>query len=105
MNFADIHLLQSVTQAPCVTISLPTHRTAPDNLQDRIRLKNLVAQASERLTKEYGQRQIAHVVTQLEQLVADIDVQKNLDGLVLCVNHDIARSFVLPFTASRLRGL
>lgn len=98
MNFADIRLLQSVTQAPCVTISLPTHRTAPDNLQDRIRLKNLVVQASERLSNDYGQRQIADVLTQLEQLVAEIDVQKNLDGLVLCVNQDMARSFVLPFS-------
>ena len=98
MNFADICVLQSVTQAPCVTISLPTHRTAPDNLQDRIRLKNLVARASERLIKDYGQRQIAHVLMQLEQLVAEIDVQKNLDGLVLCVNHNMARSFVLPFS-------
>jgi hypothetical protein len=98
MNFADIRLLQSVTQSPCVTITLPTHRTSPDNLQDRIRLKNLVVQASERLIKDYGQREIAHVLTHLNQLVEQIDDQANLDGLVLCVNHDMAQCFVVPFT-------
>jgi hypothetical protein len=66
-------------------------------MQDRIRLKNLVVQASERLIKDYGQRQIAHVLTHLNDLVEQIDYQTNLDGLVLCVNHDMARHFVLPF--------
>lgn len=97
MNYADIRLLQSVTQSPCVTITLPTHRTSPDNMQDRIRLKNLVVQASERLIKDYGQRQIAQVLTHLNDLVDHIDYQTNLDGLVLCVNQDMARHFVLPF--------
>jgi hypothetical protein len=98
MNYADIRLLQSFTQSPCVTISLPTHRTAPDNLQDQIRVKNLVVQATERIISDFGKRQVDQILLRLEQLVAEIDYQTNLDGLVLCVNHDMARSFVLPFT-------
>ena len=46
MNRHDIHLLQKIKGSPAVTITLPTHRTAPDNRQDPIRVKNLVKQAA-----------------------------------------------------------
>jgi hypothetical protein len=98
MNHSDIRQLQAVTQSPCVTISLPTHRTAPDNLQDHIRVKNVVVQATERIISDYGKREVAPILLRLEQLVSEIDYQTNLDGLVLFVNHDIARRFVLAFS-------
>jgi hypothetical protein len=62
MNHSDIRQLQAVTQSPCVTISLPTHRTAPDNLQDHIRVKNVVVQATERIISDYGKRSCADFV-------------------------------------------
>lgn len=36
---------------PCVSMFLPTHRTAPENEQDPIRMKNLLARAEEQLVQ------------------------------------------------------
>jgi hypothetical protein len=40
----------------CVTISLNTHRTHPDNAQDVIQLKNLLKEAEERIVNEFGKK-------------------------------------------------
>ncbi|MHB1355395.1 MAG: AOC03_06830 family ribosome hibernation factor [Anaerolineae bacterium] len=95
MNRQDIRLLQQVVDYPCLTITLPTHRTSPDNKQDRPRLKNLVAQATARLLTEFNKREMEALFTRLEGLVASISFRNTLDGLVLCVSKDIARSFML----------
>lgn len=98
MNRKDIRQLQSLRGYPAVSILLPTHRTAPDNRQDPIRVKNLVGQASNRLLAEFARRDIQPVLDQLEALVAQIDYRYTLDGLALFVNRAIARKFYLPFT-------
>ncbi len=38
--------LATKKDSPCVTISLNTHRTYPDNTQDEILLKNLLKEAN-----------------------------------------------------------
>ncbi len=97
MNRHDIHLLQQISGYPAVTITLPTHRTAPDNHQDPIRVKNLATEAAGRLLKEFSRREIQPLLLRLEQLVSDIDYRNALDGLALFVNRDMARAFYLPF--------
>lgn len=98
MNREDIRLLQDVRIYPSLSITMPTHRTAPDNRQDPIRLKNLVTQATNRLLGEFSRRELEPLFSRLDSLVAAIDWRNTLDGLALYVNHDLARSFVLPFT-------
>lgn len=98
MNRQDILDLAAVREYPCLTITLPTHRTSPDNRQDPIRLKNLVTEAINRLSGETGKREAATVVRRLEELTADIDHQHNLDGMALFVNATIAQMHRLPFT-------
>ena len=97
MNRHEVHLLQEVKGYPAVTITLPTHRSSPENRQDPIRVKNLVNQAADRLLKEFGKREIEPLLLRLEKLAEDIDYRNTLDGLGLFVNHDFARSFYLPF--------
>lgn len=97
MNHHDIHLLQQVRGYPALTITLPTHRTAPDNRQDPIRLRNLVDQAAQRLNAEVGRREAEPLLARLEQLVGQIDFRYTLDGLALFVHRDFARAFKLPF--------
>jgi Bacterial archaeo-eukaryotic release factor family 3 len=97
MNRHDVRLLQAVQTYPCVSILLPTHRTAPDNRQDPIRVKNLVNEATNRLLTEFSQREIATVLARLDALVAEIDYRYTLDGLALFANQDIGREFPLPF--------
>ncbi|MBE2202392.1 MAG: hypothetical protein IAE79_27520 [Anaerolinea sp.] len=98
MNRHDIFLLQQVSGYPALTLTLPTHRTTPDNRQDPIRVKNLVTQAANRLLGEFSKRDIEPLLARLEKLAGDIDYRYTLDGLVLFVNHDFARSFQTPFT-------
>jgi hypothetical protein len=98
MNRHDIHLLQQISGYPSLTITLPTHRTAPENRQDPIRLRNLVSQATDRLLKEFSKRDMNTLLSRLDQLVNQIDFRNTLDGLAIFVNNDFARTFQLPFT-------
>jgi hypothetical protein len=56
MNRHEIHLLQQIRGYPVLTITLPTHRTSPDNRQDLIRVKNLVEQAAVVYSKNSANR-------------------------------------------------
>jgi hypothetical protein len=98
MNRHEIHLLQQISGYPALTITLPTHRTSPENFQDPIRVKNLVEQATNRLLEEFSMREIAPLLARLEKLVEGIDFRNTLDGLALFVTRDFARAFQLPFT-------
>lgn len=98
MNRHEIHLLQQISGYPALTITLPTHRTAPNNRQDSILVKNLVEQAANRLLEEFTKREIAPLLERLEKLTEEIDYRYTLDGLALFVNHDFARAVQLPFT-------
>jgi hypothetical protein len=98
MNRHDILELAALRGYPRLTITLPTHRTSPDNRQDPIRLKNLVGSAAERLTGEFGKREVAGILQALDGLADTIDHQHNLDGLLLLVGDELARTHRLPFT-------
>lgn len=98
MNRHDVHELQDVHTYPCLTITLPTHRTSPDNRQDPIRVKNLVSEGTNRLLGEFSKREVGPLLDRLNELVAAIDYQYTLDGLVLAVNRDMAREYMLPFS-------
>jgi hypothetical protein len=98
MNRTDIRLLEETRGYPCLTITLPTHRTSPDNRQDPIRVKNLVTQAADRLINELGKREAGPLLDRLEALITEIDYRYALDGLAIFVSNDVARKFYLPFT-------
>lgn len=97
MNRHDIHLLQQIRGYPCVTITSPTHRTAPENKQDPLRVKNLVRQAADRLLEEFSKREMEPLLVRLENLALNLNYRHLLDGLVLCANRDLARAFPVPF--------
>lgn len=97
MNRSDVRLLQQIRTYPCLTILLPTHRTAPDNRQDPLRLKNLISEATRRLLNEFNKREIETLLKRLDNLSGDIEFRRTLDGLALFVNQDFARAFYLPF--------
>lgn len=98
MNRHDMLELQQIRTYPCVTITLPTHRTSPENKQDPIRVKNLLNQATERLAGEFSKREVEPLQTRLQALADEIDYQYLLDGLALFANNEYSRSFALPFT-------
>ena len=93
----DLKELQSMVSVPALSILLPTYRNFPDNKKDPIRVKNLVDDATERLSKEFSQREIEPLLLRLETLASDINYNHTQDGLALFVNHDVAKKFYLPF--------
>jgi len=97
MNRREIMLLAQMRSLPSVTITMPTHRTSPDNKQDPIRLKNLVVSATNRLLKDFDKREVEIVLKRMDDLAADVDHAHNLDGLAMFVNRDFGRVVKLPF--------
>lgn len=80
--------LAEETNNPCLTISLNTHRTFPDNAPDRILLKNLCKDAEDRLTATFEKSAIAPLLEKLKQIHGEIDENYNLDSLHLFLSND-----------------
>jgi hypothetical protein len=97
----DLKELQGLDKVPALSLLLPTHRTSPDNKQDPIRVKNLVKEATDRLSEEFSNRELEPLLKNLDELVEDIDYDYALDGLALFVAHDFAKKFYLPFTVPK----
>lgn len=97
MNRKQLQKLQALRGYPSLSIITPTHRTAPDNLQDPIRVKNLVTQATSRLQDEFGKREAAPMLECLNALVEETQWHHTLDGLAFFVSKDYAARFDLPF--------
>jgi len=98
MNRHEIALVLQHSGYPSLTISLPTHRTSPDKRQDRIRLRNLIKEARERLLAEFSQREVEPLLTRLESLSKEVHFRYTLDGLILFVNQDFGAKYYLPYT-------
>src|SRR5690554_1164241 len=73
---------------PCVSISLNTHRTHPDNLQDGIKLKNMLNEAKERILNEFDKKTVASLLIKTETIVEKIDINNNLDSLHIFLSND-----------------
>ena len=97
MNRSELQNLQEMHNTPSLSIITPTHRTSPDNLQDPIRMKNLVTEVTNRLHDEFSNREAAPLLERLNTLVGEIDWHHKQDGLALFVSGDFAGSFDLPF--------
>ncbi|MEV6124078.1 chemotaxis protein [Streptomyces sp. NPDC052077] len=70
---------------PAVSVLTPTHRRAPDNAQDPVRLRNIVAEAKRQLEDDPAvtrDRRLA-VSRELDRALAEVDLTHAEDGLVL----------------------
>ncbi|MEO7802280.1 MAG: hypothetical protein ABIR81_09780 [Ginsengibacter sp.] len=83
-----IQKLKTEEQNPCVTISLNTHRTHPNNAKDEILLKNVLKEAEERVTKEFDKREVKELLNKIETVQNEVDVNYNLDSLHLFLSND-----------------
>ena len=87
-------LLDDLSDAPGpkVTITLPTHRQDPNGERDRIRLKNLVKQASNDLEAHARDRdELVRLHKQLDSVAGPVDHRKLDHGLAAFVATDHAR--------------
>jgi len=81
MKREKLEKLATEKGSPCVTISMNTHRTSPDNLQDIIVLKNLLSEAKERVINEFGKHPVSDLIEKIDQIEKEIDVNHNADSL------------------------
>jgi hypothetical protein len=70
---------------PAVSVLTPTHRREPDNAQDSVRLRNVVAEAKRQLEADPAvtRERRADVVQQLDQALTEVDLTYTGDGLVI----------------------
>ncbi len=95
MKREKLEKLAFENSSPCVTISMNTHRTSPDNLEDIVLLKNLLNEAHDRVVDEYGKRQVTDLLEKIDTLEKEIDVNFNLDSLHIFLSNstkEIVRS-------------
>jgi Bacterial archaeo-eukaryotic release factor family 3 len=97
LSRSQLKAFQAHRDYPSVSILAPTHRTAPSNKQDPIKVKNLVRKAIDRLNGEFKKREVAAVVKNLQQLVQGVDWEHTLDGLALFASEKRSSAVSLPF--------
>jgi hypothetical protein len=97
LSRAELKSLQAHRDYPSVSVLAPTHRTAPRNKQDPIRVKNLVRKAIDRLHKEFKRREVADVVKNLQDAVKSVAWAHTLDGLALFASKSKSLVVYLPF--------
>ena len=81
MQKDKLEKLASERSKPCVTISMKTHRTSPENQMDAIEFKKLIKEALEKVQNEFGQRSVSDLLKKIEALEERIDFSDNLEGL------------------------
>ncbi|MEU8796742.1 hypothetical protein [Spirillospora sp. NPDC048819] len=85
MDAATLSELRKPRTYPAVSVLMPTHRSLPENRQDPIRLRNLLAEVRRRLHDDDRVAPDAadHVVRGLERAAGEVDLRHASDGLVL----------------------
>ncbi|MFJ6725221.1 chemotaxis protein [Streptomyces sp. NPDC091281] len=70
---------------PAVSVLTPTHRREPGSGQDRVRLRNVVAEAKKQLEADPSvtRERRADVGTHLDRALAEVDLAHTEDGLVI----------------------
>ncbi|WP_329124352.1 baeRF3 domain-containing protein [Streptomyces sp. NBC_01465] len=98
LTSALLQELRAPQPYPVVSLSMPTHRREPDNAQDGVRLRNLVAEAVHRLEADESVPRKARIdiKAQLDRAVADLDLSHAHDGLVVFVRPDEYQLWSLP---------
>jgi len=87
MKREKLEKLASEKNNPCVTISMNTHRNYPENQKDIIVLRNLLIEAKERVIKEYGKRPENDLISKIDGIEKEIDVDFNLDSIHLFLSN------------------
>lgn len=84
---SQLERIASEINNPCVSISLNTHRTHPDNIPDVIELKKLLKEAEERVIAEFGKRPVKELLEKIDTLADEIDSNYNLDSLHIFISN------------------
>jgi hypothetical protein len=100
----ELKALMERREGTCVSVFMPTHRAGPETQQDRIRFKNLLKQAEEKLTHN-GLRvpNVKELLQPAQAMVQDsLFWSHQSDGLAVFFSGEGARQFSLPFNFEEL---
>lgn len=84
---ATLKALRQPRPYPAVSLLMPTHRRQPDNAQDPVRLRNLVAEADKQLRADPAvtQERRLDVLGQLDRALTQVDLNHAEDALAIFV--------------------
>ncbi|AFZ12134.1 hypothetical protein Cri9333_1233 [Crinalium epipsammum PCC 9333] len=93
----ELKNLIEVTQAPCISIYIPTQKAGPEVRQNPIRFKNLMREAEEHLHKMgLDQDAIASLLTQAQELDTAEFWENQDNSLAIFISPEIFRHYSLP---------
>jgi hypothetical protein len=98
LSHEELQSIIQISQAPAVSIFVPTHRAGPEIQQDPIRLKNLLRTAEDQLVQE-GVRpaDARELLAPITDLLGDAHFWRHQgDGLAIFRSHDVFRLYRLP---------
>jgi Bacterial archaeo-eukaryotic release factor family 7 len=100
----ELKALMERREGPCVSVFMPTHRRGAETQQDRIRFKNLLKQAEERLTHNGLRVPNAKELLQPAQALVQDSLfwSHQSDGLAVFFSREGARQYSLPFKFEEL---
>ncbi|MFD9130269.1 chemotaxis protein [Kitasatospora sp. NPDC059571] len=93
-----LRALRTARPYPAVSLTMPTHRREPDNAQDAVRLRNLLAEAERRIDAdpEASRQTRIDLHKHLERAAAEVDLRHSQDGLVLYATSGEHQVWSLP---------
>lgn len=80
-----------------VTITTPLDRTRPGNDEDRIRLRNLVAEAHRQVLERWDARKAKPLLERLDEAAGSVELARGAHGLVIVATTDVSEAELLPF--------
>lgn len=80
-----------------VTITAPLDRRRPNNDSDRIRLRNLVSEACQRVRAHLGEDAATRIVLNLDAAAASVDMSRGAHGLVIVATDQKADAHLRSF--------
>jgi hypothetical protein len=100
----ELKALMERREGPCVSVFMPTHRRGAETQQDRIRFKNLLKQAEDRLTHNGLRVPNAKELLQPAQALVQDSLfwSHQSDGLAVFFSGEGARQYSLPFNFEEL---
>lgn len=93
----QLERIASEINNPCVSISLNTHHTHPDNIPDVIELKKLLNEAEERVITEFGKRSVKELLEKIDTLAEEIDNNYNLESLHIFLSNSTKEIIKSPW--------
>ncbi|MGW0708491.1 baeRF3 domain-containing protein [Streptomyces sp. NPDC002643] len=85
LSSATLTELRRPRPYPAVSVLTPTHRREPENAQDPVRLRNVLAEAKRQLEQDPAvtRERRNEVVEQLDEALTEVDLAHAEDGLVI----------------------